>query len=192
MSCLHDVCKMRSGGVAMCIVDPIRRVVLVGRERFGKYAGRFNICSGGVDDADGGCLVRTAMRELREELKLRFADEHAFLRMFSSTHTGRLRYLVLGSTPVFIGWVDASQISLDTIRSHMARDLASDTAAPCYKEMDDVRWAPLGGSDVPLSRLAVAVMRRVRLPNHTHRGETSRNEHRPPPARRRPPSNSAP
>lgn len=169
MSCIHDLCKLKTGGVAVCIVDPRRKCVLVGRERFGKYAGRFNICSGGVEpDKDHGCLVKTAIRELREELKLRFDDCNSFLRMFSSLKTGKSRYLVLGSTPVLIGWCDSTHICLDTIKKHMAADIANTGAPDCYKEMEDVRWANISesasGSDNNLSRLAVAVMRRLRLP----------------------------
>lgn len=167
MSCEHEVCKLKSAGVAVCIVDPVRRCVLVGRERFGKYAGRFNICSGGAEDEkDHGCIIQTAMRELREELKIRFDDERMFMRMFSSTRTGRLRYFVLGSTPVLIGWCDSSQVSFDTIRYHMRRDIES-SPDPCYCEMDEVKWAYIGSAtdQQDLSRLAVAVMKRLRLPS---------------------------
>ena len=165
MSCAHDVCKLNSAGVAVCIVDPRMRCVLVGRERFGKYAGRYNICSGGAEaDKDVGCIVNTAMRELREEMKLRFDNVDAFLRMFTSSKTGRLRYFVLGSTPVLIGWCDSKNVCLNTIKYHMRLDIERNSP-PCYCEMDDVKWVTIAEDTTELSRLAVAVMKRLRLPD---------------------------
>lgn len=169
MSCpLHDVCKLNTSGVAICIVDPRRRTVLMGRERWGKYAGRYNICSGGVDQSkDHGCLMRTAMRELNEEFKLRFEELRDFERFVSVPSTGRLRYMVLGTTPIFIAWIDQTKLSLDRIMYHMRRDLDPKRKTdPCYQEMDDVQWVHIDDLSVRpnLSRLSIAVMKRLRLP----------------------------
>lgn len=167
MACHHDVCKLNTNGVAVCIVDPRRRLVLVGREVWGKYSGKFNICSGGVDnDKDQKCLILTAMRELNEEFKLRFEHPDEFCKAFSTPVTNKLRYLVLGTTPVFIAWMNTDRISLDRIRFHIRKDMENEKADPCYKEMSEVKWVSMDDPSMKpvLSRLAIAVMKRLRLP----------------------------
>eukprot|EP00952_Eustigmatos_sp_NYUAD-ZCMA_P007996 33601-Eustigmatos_ZCMA.PRE.1 len=67
LRCRHNVCRSGGKGVGACIVDPTRHCVLLGLERYGRYAGRLNICAGSVEVEDGGCLIEAMLRELREE-----------------------------------------------------------------------------------------------------------------------------
>lgn len=133
----------------MCVYDPVRAKVLVGRERFGRYRGKYNICGGHVEPEDGGCLVEAARRELREEFKIGFP--------LQIDHT-----LFLGTKPVFCCRVDSSVLKAEELEEMMQRAVQDKEAPGSEKEMDDARWVCMFVENVVLSRFAKVTLKRLR------------------------------
>lgn len=160
---VHSICKLKSKGVGACIVDPTRRKILLGMERFGKYASKLNVCSGSVEPEDDECLVNAIRRELKEEFKMDLSDDD-FQRLFCNRfHQPRI--MVLGTTPIFIAWVDSNNHSTDDMISKMLSDIHSTTLPDTYKEMNFATWYPINDEKSKcVSRFASAIMKRIRVP----------------------------
>ena len=136
---IHPICRQAPKGVAVCIVDPDKKQVLLGLERFGKYRGKFNLCAGSLEPEDGGCAVNAAKRELREEFKL---DMHHFERVFGQNRDGRLRVTMVGPTPVLIGHVNRDLLPDDPLTRDMKTAIEDPTLPGTHKEMEQAQWFP--------------------------------------------------
>lgn len=140
--CDHSTCKAikayrqnikhtGKGGVACLILNHYngqRWVALLGCERYGIYKNSYNLCSGQLDESDKGCFIVCLKRELNEEFKLTL-DKEMFDAMFLNNQ-GKVRYIMEGGTPVFIGIViGLRRITLNTL---ITKDNNSDL--PKYKK----------------------------------------------------------
>ena len=138
----------------MVVYDPIRRKILVGRERFGRYKGKFNICGGHVEPEDRGCALNAALRELGEEFKILASSDpiEVLLR-----HT-----MFVGTTPVFVAVVDSSLLPEEDLEAKMLRDVTNDSLPGTRKEMDQARWIPMSEAhDLSISRFAKMIIRKL-------------------------------
>ena len=69
--CLHHSCSPFSSmkcGVIVIVVSNGK--VLLGRSRWGKFAGRVGVCKGKMEKKDNNCHIACAVRELNEEFKI--------------------------------------------------------------------------------------------------------------------------
>lgn len=161
MPCSHRVCQVVPKGVAVCIVDPDRKRVLLGLERFGKYKGKYNVCAGSVEPEDDGCALNAALRELREEFKLCFADADVDAH-FAVGRQAALRTVMVGPTPVFVGHFDSQRLDAAHLTARMRGDIDDAGLPGTMKEMACAQW--FSWDDEPSmawSRLTRAAMKKV-------------------------------
>ena len=164
-TCIHQVCQARPKGVAVCIVDPRRRKVLLGRERFGKYRGKYNLCAGSVEPEDGGCAVAAAQRELREEFKLALNWDRCFAPKMCR-RPDALRFVMVGPTPVFVGLLPLEEVDHRLLTQRMQLAIKDDGLPGTHKEMEAVEWFSWGaddGSDADAAAAAWSRFARVAL-----------------------------
>ena len=161
---IHPICRQAPKGVAVCIVDPEKKTVLLGLERFGKYRGKFNLCAGSLEPEDAGCAVNAAVRELREEFKLEM-PAHDFGRCFGLNRNGMLRLVMVGPTPVLIGHfdMDADAVRPDRMTEDMKAAIDDGTLPGTHKEMEKARWFPWEEHDTSMawSRFARAALKKI-------------------------------
>lgn len=148
--CRHNLCKSIKmqrkkdkkasyGGIGMIILNDCnndgRYCVLLGKEKYGLNANKFNLCAGGVDDDDNGCYVKAAKRELMEEFKLTNFDE-----IFDINDLSKVIWIGDISkgynTPVLIGL--AKDISRDSLNKKISQDNDNTYLPHQYKEMSSV------------------------------------------------------
>lgn len=157
--CKHRICQNAPKGVAVCIVDPSQRKVLLGLERFGKYRGKFNLCAGSLEPEDGGCAVEAAKRELREELKLSIAN---FDDYFCLRRPETLRVVMIGPTPILTGHFDASTLDARGLTSKMKEAIEDEGLPGTHKEMEEARWFAWDDCDSMIwSRFARMTMKKI-------------------------------
>ena len=161
MSCAHPICRRPHKGVGVVILDPSHGTVLLGKERFGRYKGRFNICAGSMEKEDGGCVVRAALRELMEEFKMTIGSaewQRHFVRK-----DGSPRLVFLGTTPVVVGLFDSQALEDTYISTLMRHHVQVEGMQPTWQEMEEARWVSIQDvrphAALPTSRFAQAVMR---------------------------------
>lgn len=160
MACSHRICQGDPKGVAACIVDPDQRKVLLGLERFGKYRGKFNICAGSLEPEDEGCAVKAAKRELREEFKLSLDKD--FDRYFCFRRNEVLRLVMIGPTPVLVGYVDANAMDPIDLTTKMKTAIEDETLPGTHKEMEEAQWFPWDDHDSMLwSRFARVALKKI-------------------------------
>ena len=65
------------GGAGCLVLNYYNRqwTPLLGLQRGGKRQGKFNICSGKMEQQDNCCYVATVIRELNEEFKLQITEK---------------------------------------------------------------------------------------------------------------------
>ncbi len=162
MPCFHKICQDEPKGVAVCLVDPGQQKILLGLERFGKYRGKFNLCAGSLEPEDGGCAVEAAKRELREEFKVVFSPQE-FQRQFFFREQTVLRVIMVGATPVLIGYVDLSRLDTMELGRRMMTAIQDDTLPGTHKEMEQAQWFPWEdhASNTAWSRFARVAMKKV-------------------------------
>jgi 8-oxo-dGTP pyrophosphatase MutT (NUDIX family) len=158
--CSHHYCRGKgkgAKGVAVCVVDVENASILLGRERFGRYANRFNVAAGSIEAEDGQCIAQAARRELREELKLEMSphewDWRARVVMY------------LGVTPVFLVRFRAHELPpTETLNARMASEIADPNLPGCFKEMSEARWMPLDEAvaSSSVTSFGQAILRRLR------------------------------
>ena len=119
----------------MCVTDPWRGMVLLGTERFGRYKGKQNLCSGHLEPCDGGCSLEAARRELCEEFKIDMP-----MREFEL----RVRCLMcVGSTPVFLLRMASNDVALlHMLNARIASDLHDESLPGTFKEVQHLEWVP--------------------------------------------------
>ena len=71
-------------------------VVLLGKERGGKYKGEYNICAGGMEKCDNFCYIQTAISS---------SNFNDFGKIFRDS-SGKIRYIMHRNNPVFIGTIN--------------------------------------------------------------------------------------
>jgi len=157
----HRFCQNTPKGVAVCIVDPQKRTVLLGLEMFGKYRGKFNICAGSLEPEDQGCAIKAAKRELREEFKLDIADSD-FQKAFCFRRPDVFRFVMVGPTPVFVGYFDADALSARDLTVQMKADIDDQALPGTHKEMEQANWFSLDeNASIVWSRFARIAVKRV-------------------------------
>jgi len=138
----------------------------LGQETGGSYAGQFNLCSGKLEQVDGGCFMKGAIRELAEEFKIQtaFADG-TFDALFKGTN-GHIRYIMHHRTSIFIGVLPAG-FSRRPIKQAMQSAIANPHLPHSQREMDDFEYVRLDngrcidGRALPVSTYADAVRRKI-------------------------------
>lgn len=135
----HRICEHETKGVGVCLVDPNLRQVLLGLERFGKYRGKFNVCAGSLEPEDNGCVVNAAKRELREEFKLVLAPD-TFDQHFCYGPHNTLRTVMVGPTPVLVGYFAMHLLDPQAMTQRMHEAIADEGLPGTHKEMEDARW----------------------------------------------------
>lgn len=123
----------------------------MGKERFGRYRGRWNVCAGSVEDCDQGCLVSACLRELREEFKLQL-DEDTWQRCTQ-------RIFWIASTMVAV-LRPPPRLDVHALDMENARVLQDDNVPPTYKEMERIGWISANDVVTPMSSLARYIVRR--------------------------------
>jgi 8-oxo-dGTP pyrophosphatase MutT (NUDIX family) len=124
----------------------------MGKERFGRYRGKWNLCAGSVEECDIGCLVAAACRELREEFKLDIQIERWPLYV--------RKCIWLAQTVVFIikPPVGLDVLHLDTVNALTLRDAQR---ADTEKEMETIQWIALDRvPNMPVSALARYILKK--------------------------------
>lgn len=92
------------GGVGAAILNHYYNktwTMLTPKEKSGKYAGMFNMCSGSIEDEDNGCYIDAAIREIKEELRINL-NYKTFDKMFRGSD-GVIRVRFVNGTPILIG-----------------------------------------------------------------------------------------
>lgn len=140
-SCSHKICQNEPKGVAVCLVDPEKKKILLGRERFGKYRGKYNLCAGSVEPEDEGCAVNAAKRELSEEFKLIVHDFDKFFGLVRRNELS-LRLIMIGPTPVFVGYFDTDTLKQEDVSQLMQAAISDDALPGTQKEMEEAKWFP--------------------------------------------------
>lgn len=150
--CNHALCVGNTAkGVAVCIWDDRRCQVLMGKERFGRYRGRWNVCAGSVEACDKGCLIAAARRELKEEFKLDMNE--------STWHNCLRRSFWIASTLVAI-LRPPRELNVVHLDQENQKMLLDSTAPPTYQEMEKIQWVQLDNDDMPISSLAKYIMKK--------------------------------
>jgi 8-oxo-dGTP pyrophosphatase MutT (NUDIX family) len=150
--CLHKTCKKfnenrKVKGVGALLVlrryrsngINITNAVLLGRERFGNYAGKYNLCGGKMDASDNGCVISAIIREIYEEFKIDLSGNNPGL--FDSIFRGDngfIRCFFMGNTLMFVGFLP-SGFSRKRIKPRMIRDCKNHPDSS-FREMDDVKY----------------------------------------------------
>jgi 8-oxo-dGTP pyrophosphatase MutT (NUDIX family) len=160
MFCSHAFCRKEPKGVAVCIVDPDKKQVLLGRERFGKYRDKFNLCAGSLEPEDGGCAILAAKRELREEFKLCLDD---FDSHFALRRRNMWRLVMVGTTPVLIGHFNTNALpTAGHLTDQMKAAIENETLPGTHKEMGEARWFSWDEHDtMAWSRFARVVLKKI-------------------------------
>jgi 8-oxo-dGTP pyrophosphatase MutT (NUDIX family) len=157
--CQHRMCQGLPKGVGVCIVDPEKRKVLLGLERFGKYRGKFNICAGSLEPEDEGCAVNAAKRELREEFKLSIAD---FEKCFCLRRPESFRLVMIGTTPVLVGHLSVDSLRASELTAKMQEAIQDEGLPGTHKEMEAAQWFPCDEhASVAWSRFARVAIKKV-------------------------------
>lgn len=151
--CKHKTCKMIKeyrrnknintlGGVAAAILNRNENkwYILLGKQTRGSYKDKFSVCAGSLEKIDYGCYILGIKRELMEEFKIDVTSTDNFNYLFRKG--GLLRYIMVNSSPVFIGISKDLNINdLNTvIINHNNSDLPE-----AYKEMSYLNYFPLSG-----------------------------------------------
>lgn len=138
----------------------------LGQETGGQYAGQFNLCSGKLEQADGGCFLRGAIRELAEEFKIQTSfGDGTFDAMFKGSN-GKIRWIMHHRTPIFIGVLPAG-FSRKPIKQAMAADVGNLHLPHSQREMSDFEFVRLDnglcvdGRVLQVSTYAEAVRQKI-------------------------------
>ena len=134
--CNHDIClycqQSSIKGVAACILTFVEDewLIVLGRERFGQYAGEYNFAAGKIEQDDNGCYRKAIKRELVEEFKIDVSDDDTFDSIFVTT-------FFAGRTIMFVGIDNGIDVS---VLNHYINLANSDYTIPlCEREMSDVQ-----------------------------------------------------
>lgn len=173
-NCNH-VLKNCSRGVGVLYLVDYRKVVggkpvvgqfaVVGKERGGKYRGEYNVVGGSMKT---GCWIDEAVREMREEVKHDIAP--VFDAQFRHPGTKRVRWIIVGRTPVLVG-----KAPRGFSRAALNKEIAAANADPSLpareREMECVEFARLGddgkvrnpeGQELPASAYLLAALAELR------------------------------
>lgn len=130
--------KLQSGkkvGIATLVYlhwysNATQPVVLLGKERYGKYQNEYNLASGSMERSDNGCFILAALRELYEETGIKI-DWKTFDSHFK--HTGKVRFIIHHGTPVLICKFNGlKRTKLNQTLTGWSRDHAK---PHCFKEV---------------------------------------------------------
>lgn len=145
-ACDHSECAIfrRQGARGGVAIAPLFWTeegwsALLGKERKGRYEGRFNLSAGRMKAEDHTCWRWAAMRELSEEFKMNISDKEVFNGALK-TGSGRVRYFFCGKTPVYVPVFAFSQGMSARINGTL-RVIANDQDFPwCEREMEEVDY----------------------------------------------------
>lgn len=87
------------------VVNYYRRgymAVMLGKERAGSYQDQFNLCGGGMEPEDVGCILNAALRELREEFKIE-VNWGNFDEFFKDPFGGKFVFIMHRGTVILVG-----------------------------------------------------------------------------------------
>jgi len=165
--CNHQICKhfVESGiGKGIAILPLLYYssktnkfwAGLLGKEKYGKYAGQMNLCAGKMEKEDSNCWLATASRELYEEFKI-----HLSISQFQGIFT---KWILIGRTPVFFGEFKGLR---KTPLNNAIQSANSNPLLPhCHKEMEKVGWVNVATKEmVDNSRIQISTFARSVLGN---------------------------
>ena len=125
------------GGAGCLVLNYYNRqwTPLLGLQRGGKRQGKFNICSGKMEQQDNCCYVATVIRELNEEFKLQITEKSL------QDQNGNFRVFYHNGSPIFI------LLAIGLSRKHINLILMNDYQDPnkplCEKEIVKVDYFDL-------------------------------------------------
>jgi len=134
--CLHRCCvQMRTQkacrSVAIALITRYYgkvNCILLGKERDGRYVGKYNMIGGSFDKCDNECWVNASIRETQEEAKITLSEDVVC----------QSRFFMQNNTPVFCIFLN------DILRKYLNIKIAianSNTMLPlCEREMSDVQY----------------------------------------------------
>ncbi len=159
MGCSHFVCTRKAKGVVVCVVDVDERCVLMGKERFGRYKNKWNLCAGSVEECDDGCLIAAAIRELKEEFKLR-VPLHEWPLYFRKCYW-------LAATAVFV--IKPPSVDPSYLNALNQASLGDTKLPSTHHEIQEITWVQLGTDEnLPISALAKYIMKKFfNSPKHS-------------------------
>jgi len=174
--CYHKECRTihnaspngRCTGVAVIVLNKYYNqvpVILLGKERRGRYARKYNFAAGVIDPGDKNCILAAAGRELFEEFKVDVRLETNFDQHFR--YNGEIIYFMHHGTPVFVSMFRG--LSRSSLNPVIAQCNANPHLDPCLKEMECVNWFRLDqnligidGMNYEISPFVEGVVRRNR------------------------------
>lgn len=146
------------------IVFPVAYFIL---EKYGNYKGHYSIIGGNLDNNED-CYIKSALRELMEEAKIKI-DIKDFGKFFKDK-LGNTKYFWHHNTPIFVGKIPS--LSRTIIRKYIQRDNKDKALPSHYKETLDIECIRLDNhltpenKQIPLSNYAISVLRNNNLYNY--------------------------
>lgn len=147
-------------------------VVMLGKERGGKYAEQYNLPGGKGDSNDLNtdlqfCWLKCIIRELHEEFGIHvpFRD-NIFNSLFRSYDGSHIRVIIHKDTPVFIGVLPIGT-SRQSINSNIQKNRNNPALGPEYREIINVdnfyllNGKQVEGKDCEISSFARQVIKRI-------------------------------
>lgn len=147
--CNHKICayfahKKYNTGVGIIVYknyifpdNQTKASILLGKERYSRYAGLYNICAGTMEAKDKNCWIDTAIRELNEEFKIDL-NYGLFYQKFCNKKDKKIRYFIHKTTPIFIGYFP--EISTKSINKSLYKAIHNPFLPNYQKEMEHVSW----------------------------------------------------
>lgn len=114
-----------------------RIAVMLGKERGGDYRNQFNLCGGGMEPEDAGCILNAALRELREEFKIE-VNWSNFDQFFKYPFGGQFRYIIHRGTVILVG--DFQGLSRVPINQNIQACNSNQSLPWKLREIEQVDW----------------------------------------------------
>ena len=160
----HNTCKnlARLGAVLSAFLIPVnhyygqRWVAMLGKECCGPLANAYNLIGGKGEVSDRGCIFNNLKREIFEEMKLRLTNA-SIERYIRSKATGQLRVMLVGRTPIFIGYMP--NLSRKPLIAQIKKDNANSNLPDHFKEMTDLQWIDLSDLTSKVDMIAGRVVK---------------------------------
>ena len=154
LNCKHQICRDDSiKGSAIipyknCESDSENFQILLGEERFGRYADSYSIFAGKME---GSCKIFNAMRELHEESKILINDFEEFDKIFKMKN-GKYRSIVTSKTIVFFGKFE--NLDIDSLNEKIKLSNEDESLPDFQKEMSNVCWFNLKNNEKEQKKLS--------------------------------------
>lgn len=185
--CKHQTCinitnQGGKGGVAVACLNYYKkngvnkRVIVLGKEKGGTYAGKYNVCSGKFNQGET-CFLETLARELYEEFKyttmkfdtnsnklvVNWTDFDKILKWNNNSYW----WFIHHNTPVFVA--NFSGFSCTEANKIIDKHNNNRNLNGCYKELEELDWFNIsdgknmkGNYKKNISSFAEAILKAIR------------------------------